>query len=177
MLSTEVQDSHAWYLATAQALREGRLHDVDLLAVAEELEEIGNEKKRALESYLTNLLMHLLKWRFQPNRRSSSWISSIREARNQLQSLLEFNPSLKPYYLSVFPKCYTKAHKDARLETGLSLDTFPPTCPWSTDEILEEDFYLKEFADFWEQHWNRSATVNCGKSTQNSVKLVARQEC
>lgn len=151
MLTTEVQDAHAWYLATAQALREGRLNDVDLLEVAEELEDMGKNLKRSLESYATNLLLHLLKWRFQSNRRSASWINSIDESRDQLQKLLKFNPSLQPYYLSNLPECYQKACTRARNQTGLTLNTFPPINPWTSEQILDDDLYLMEFADFWQQ--------------------------
>lgn len=149
MLTTNLQDSYAWLSTTAIALREGRLNDVDLMQVAETLENMGSEKENALESHLTNLLMHLLKWRFQPNHQSSSWISSIREARRQIKRLIKRNPSLKPYYIEVFPECYQDAREDAVIETGLSLETFPVQCPWTAEEILNDALYLQEFAEFY----------------------------
>jgi hypothetical protein len=87
--------------------------------------------------------MHLLKYKYQPDKRSNSWLSTIFEHRRRLKEELTESPSLKKYFSEVFSECYQDARKLASLETGLSVDTFPVDCPFTTDEILNQD-YLPE---------------------------------
>ena len=84
--------------------------------------------------------MHLLKYKYQPDRRSNSWLNTIDEQRNQLELLLEYSPSLKPFYFEVFNKCYLKARRSAANETELSINTFPDLSPFSLDDTLSNDW-------------------------------------
>src|SRR5438067_12834945 len=88
-------DYYSWTAAQAQALRERRTSALDWGNLAEEVEDLGKAERHRLESHLEGLLMHLLKWGYQPQRRSPSWRNSIEEHRFRVQQVLRGNPSLK----------------------------------------------------------------------------------
>ena len=102
---------------------------------------MGKSEKRELVSRLTVLLLHLLKWQFQPALRGHSWRNSIRVQRIGLASLVRDNPSLK----SVLGEAIAEAHRIARIEaeneTDITEDTFPPVCPWSFEQMMADDFW------------------------------------
>ena len=87
------QDFYLWTQQQAALLRQGSLTTVDVENLAEEIESMGKNDKRSLGSFLENILMHLLKWQFQPERRCNSWIESIGNGRNETERLLEYSPS------------------------------------------------------------------------------------
>lgn len=134
------QDYYQWLNTTAQLLRDRRLDDVDFDNLIEEIEDMGSSQRRELKNRLIVLLMHLLKYQYQPSKRSSSWVSTILEQRRQLEFLLKDSPSLKPYYLEVFFDCYTDAVKDASSETKLPLKTFPVESPFLPLDVINSDF-------------------------------------
>ena len=105
---------------------------------------MGKTEKRELASQLTLLLLHLLKWRFQPGRRSRGWEVSIKVQRNLLVDHLEDNPSLKPLIPAVTEKSYQIAVLEAVAETGFPESTFPESCPWSFDQVMDADFWPEE---------------------------------
>ena len=133
------QDFYAWTQNQAQLLRAGRFDVLDLQQIAEELEDMGRTEKRALESRLEILVMHLLKWQYQPNLRSRSWQLTIKEQRLRVQNLLEDNPSLQPYLCQRIDKIYRLAVIAAERETGLNL--FPDICPYEIEQILSDSFF------------------------------------
>ncbi|MES2207276.1 MAG: DUF29 domain-containing protein [Pseudomonadota bacterium] len=135
------QDFYAWANKQAALLRAGKLEQVDLEHVAEEIESMGKSEKRALASRIEVLLMHLLKWQFQPNLQSRSWGDSIEEQRERIVDLLEDNPSLKSQIDESFKKSYFYAVKGAVRETGLSKELFPTECPWVFEQIIANDFW------------------------------------
>ncbi|WP_413172861.1 DUF29 domain-containing protein [Anabaena azotica] len=137
------EDFYLWIETTAKQLRNGNFVEIDLANLIEEIESMGRSEKRALKSNLLVLLMHLLKYKYQPEKRSNSWLSTMFEHRRRLKEELTESPSLKKYFSEVFSECYQDARKLASLETDLSLDTFPVSCPLTTDEILNQD-YLPE---------------------------------
>jgi len=134
------QDFYLWIETTAQQLKEGRFSELDLDNLIEEIETMGRNQKDALESNLIIILVHLLKWQYQPNKRSRSWESSIFEHRRRIKKAFKNSPSLKPYFREVFNECYQDARKQASIETGLSLKVFPLESPFNIDEVLDEDF-------------------------------------
>ena len=134
------QDFYAWLNKQAAHLRAKRWDAVDVMNVAEELEDMARSERRAVESRLNTLLVHLLKWRWQPTHRSGSWRSSIEHARDALDDLLQESPSLRPQLLTMLPKQYRRARRYAAHETTLPEATFPATCPWSLDELQDQDF-------------------------------------
>src|SRR5271156_6912445 len=85
------QDLYTWASQTAKLLREGRLGDLDLAAVAEEIDDVGEEQYLRLESALRVLLHHVLKWDHQPAARSRSWAITVREQRRRVERQLRKN--------------------------------------------------------------------------------------
>ncbi|MBG1266871.1 DUF29 domain-containing protein [Nostoc sp. WHI] len=134
------QDFYLWIETTAKQLKEGRFSEVDLENLIEEIECMGRSEKHALASNLVVLLMHLLKYKYQPEKRSNSWKGTIREHRRRLTITFKDSPSLKLYFQEVWTECYQDARKQASDETSLSLDTFGVDSPFTADECLDEDF-------------------------------------
>lgn len=134
------QDHCLWLEATANLLRSGQLELIDFEHLIEEIEDIGKEKRRELKNRLRVLLMHLLKYKYQPDKCSSSWVNTILEQYRQIESLLEDSPSLKPYYLEIFSDCYLKAVVDASTETKLPIDTFPSGSPFSATDVINSAY-------------------------------------
>ncbi|MBC5794580.1 DUF29 domain-containing protein [Sphaerospermopsis sp. LEGE 00249] len=130
------QDFYLWIETTAQQLRQGDFTEVDLGNLIEEIESMGRSEKRELKSRLIVLLMHLLKWHYQPEKRSASWQSTITEQRICLEELLEDSPSLQPLFTELFADCYNKARLKASQETGIKLNLFPQQSPFSLDEVM-----------------------------------------
>ena len=86
------RDFYAWANEQAALLRAGKLMEADIQNIAEEIESMGRSEKRELVSRLTVLLLHLLKWQFQPGLRGTSWRLSIENTRYQLEEHIEDNP-------------------------------------------------------------------------------------
>lgn len=134
------QDFNLWLEQTIRSLREGKLLEVDYDNLIEELESMGRSEKNALKSNLRILLMHLLKYKYQPEKRTNSWRYTITEHRQRIRDSLETSPSLKPFLDTVFEKCYQDASKLASDETGLSIETFPQACPFACEDVLNLDY-------------------------------------
>ncbi|MEA5583741.1 DUF29 domain-containing protein [Nodularia harveyana UHCC-0300] len=110
----------------------------------EEIEALGRKERQELRNLLSILIAHLLKWEFQPGKRSRSWLNTIRIQRLDTWELLEENPSLQPYLQEILPKAYMKAIALAIAETNLPTKTFPPHCPYTLEEILSDRYYPGE---------------------------------
>jgi hypothetical protein len=134
------QDHYLWMVTTAKLLRDRRLEQIDFEHLIEEIEEMGKDKQRELKSRLVVLLIHILKYQYQREKRSSSWVSTILEQQDQIEYLLEDSPSLKPYYREIFKPCYHKAIRHASLETNLSVQVFPTDYPFSPEDVINFDF-------------------------------------
>jgi hypothetical protein len=139
-------DFYAWCLTTARLIQEEKWYDIDTAALAEEVESLGRSQKRELESRLHVLVMHLLKWRYQPEGRQhgQSWRSTIRTQRLDLGLLLRDNPSLRPQLPLMLSERYPTARAHASDETGLPLPTFPQECPWMVVQLLDDNFWPQE---------------------------------
>ena len=136
------QDYYLWLEATAQLLREGQLSALDAANLLEEIEDMGRSEKRAVYSNLKMLLMHLLKYGYQPEKRSNSWRASIVEHRQRLKKAFQESPSLQAYYTEIFNECYQDARELAAAETGLAIDNFPVETPFTSEEILKSDYFF-----------------------------------
>jgi|HubBroStandDraft_1064217.scaffolds.fasta_scaffold354328_2 hypothetical protein len=134
-------DLYAWANEQAALLRAGRLSELDIENIAEEIESMARSEKRELTSRLTVLLVHLLKWRYQPALQSRSWQQTIEEQRIQLEDHLAENPSLKSQLDEIMAKAYRLAGIRAERETGLLRTSFPLTCPFTFDEAMNPDFW------------------------------------
>jgi hypothetical protein len=138
LISHYDQDFYAWTQEQSQLLRTGQLQLIDIQNLAEEIEDMGRAERRELESRLEILLMHLLKWQFQPSKRSRSWRLTIKEQRLRLQKHLKQNPSLKAAISDIFDDAYQLAVVSAEKETGL--DIFPEICLYTSEQVLLDGF-------------------------------------
>ncbi|MGK7933639.1 MAG: DUF29 domain-containing protein [Microcystaceae cyanobacterium] len=134
------KDYCLWLEQTIKQLQAGELNQLDVIALIEELQDMGNSEKNALESNLRILLMHLLKYRYQPHKRSNSWLFTIREHRKRLLKAFKKSPSLKRYYETVLAECYQDGRELASDETGLSLPVFPDESPFTLEDVLNVDY-------------------------------------
>ena len=135
--ATYEADFYLWTQQQAALLRQGQFNrvDLDLENIAEEIESMGKRDRRSVSSYLQNVLLHLLKWQYQPERRGTSWKLSIRNGRYQIRRLLSESPSLKPQLPAMIAEDYSPARENAADETGLPLTTFPDVCPFTVEQI------------------------------------------
>lgn len=138
------QDYYLWIEKTVEQLRQNQLQEIDIQNLIEELETMGRSEKRAVQSNLTVLLMHLLKYKYQPNKRSQSWRSTIVEHRRRLLILFKDSPSLKGYSQEIFAECYQDARQDAATETQLKVSVFPDECPFNLEVVLKVDYLADE---------------------------------
>ncbi|HEY9626799.1 MAG TPA: DUF29 domain-containing protein [Coleofasciculaceae cyanobacterium] len=137
-------DFYAWTQAQAQLLRQQHWSELDLPHLIEEIESLGKQQRSELRNRLSVLIAHLLKWHYQPQRRSRSWINTLRIQRLDTLDLLKDNPSLKPYLQTELQNFYQRAIALAAGETDLPLQTFPPNNPYTLEEILDDRFYPGE---------------------------------
>ncbi len=133
------RDLYSWSLEQANLLRAGKIAEADALNIAEELDDVGNEQYEKLQSALRILLLHLLQWDHQPQRRSRSWWASITVQRNQVVRVLRTNPGLKPRVDEVTIEAYEDARVLAAAQTNLGLGGFPARCPYGWEEIMERE--------------------------------------
>lgn len=137
------RDYYLWLENTIRLLREGKFDELDLFNLIAEIEGMSRTEKRAIASNLRIILMHLLKYKYQPEKRTNSWRFTIREHRLRLEKLLEDSPSLKNYFVEQFDRSYQNARKLAADETGLSIENFPTESPFSQEQTLNSK-YLPE---------------------------------
>lgn len=134
-------DYYGWTVDQARLLREGRLALIDRKRLAEEVEDLGRSEKREIESRLVLIILHLLKWQFQPEKRKGGWEASIRVHRRRLKTILKENPSLTNYPAAELTAAYDEARLGAEMETGLDYETFPEACPYVVEQILDDAFF------------------------------------
>lgn len=130
-----------WVHHNSGLLRSGCLEKADIDDIAEEIEDLGRSQHRALESHLEILIEHLLKWKIQPERRSRSWRNTIRGQRAQIARVLGKMPSLAPQLRPNLGEIYDRSVLGALLDTRLPEKAFPPSSPFSLDQILDQNFF------------------------------------
>jgi len=133
-------DFYGWIQQQAASLRAGKLAELDVANLIEEIESMGKREKRELESRLEVLLMHLLKWCYQPECRGSSWEASILEQRKRIDRHLKENPSLKSLVPQTYKGTYDYAVLEAVKETGMAKTAFPTLCPWTFEQTTDPNF-------------------------------------
>ena len=139
-------DLNLWLEETVSLLRKGELVALDIDILAEEIEDMGRYDKRALEQNLIRVLQHLLKWQYQPQKRTNSWKASITEHSLCLNRAFKQSPSLRKYFEEVFADCYSDARLIAAQETGLQLDVFPEICAYSFLNVLNPQYLPDDFS-------------------------------
>jgi Domain of unknown function DUF29 len=130
-------DLYSWARRQAELLRAGRLSEIDPVAIAEEIDDVGMEEYHRLESALRAAMLHLLKWDHQSDGRSRSWTLAIREHRRRVLRRLRKNPGLKSQLDEALEAAYEDARLEAASETGLPLSVFPAERPFDYAEIME----------------------------------------
>src|SRR5262245_34927484 len=130
-------DETGWLETTADLIRQRRLDAVELDILAVYLTDMARRDRREVFSRLVVLLAHLLKWDYQPDRRSGLWKGTILEQQRELRQLLE-SGTLRNHALAVFADAYADARKQAAAETGLARAAFPEACPWQLDDTLAD---------------------------------------
>jgi hypothetical protein len=137
-------DFYAWTQEQSKLLRSQQWELVDVENLIEEIETLGRQERRELRNRLTVLLGHLLKWQFQPGKRSNSWVAIIREQRREVETLLQENPSLKAYLDEAVQLAYQSGIDLAVRETDLPYKTFPEACPYALEQIFNSEFLPTE---------------------------------
>lgn len=137
-------DFLAWVEAQTEALRARQVDALDWVNLLEEVESMGASQRRELRNRMRVLLMHLIKWNWQPERRGTSWASSINVQRYELVDLFDTSPSLRRRAADVVFDIWPQARKEAAKETGLSQDVFPELCPWEIEQQILLTDWLPE---------------------------------
>lgn len=137
-------DFYGWLQVQTALLRQSQWHQLDLPNLIEEIESLGKKQRQELRNRLSVLVGHLLKWEFQPQNRSRSWMATIRIQRLDISDLLEESPSLRPYLEEALQKAHRKGVILAVKDTDLPESTFPSTCPYRLMDILDDRFYPGE---------------------------------
>ena len=135
------RDFHAWTRDQAEKLRTRAHNDVDWENVAEEIDSLGRSDRREISHRLGVLLLHLLKWQFQPRKRKLGWLSTVREQRHRIAQLIRESPSLKAYPARQMRREYEFARQNPIDETGLSESEFPVSCPYTIGDVLDDAYF------------------------------------
>ena len=137
-LRAYTEDYAGWVEDTARAIEDGRFEEIDRAALADEVRDLGKSERARIESALRVLVIHLLKTKYQPDKRTRSWEASIRVQRKHAAQFLQESPSLRADLPKLLSNAYDNARIDAANETGLDIDVFPETCEWTVSEVLAE---------------------------------------
>ena len=134
-------DIVAWASEQAELLRSRQWSALDIENIAEEIQDAGKSERRELDSRIAVLIGHLLKWKFQPEKRSKSWIDTIELQRERVADRLRLTPSLKhslggeTWLQEVWRDGLSIADK----ETGLQ--GLPRESLWTVDQLRDPQFY------------------------------------
>jgi hypothetical protein len=130
-------DLYGWVEDQVALLKANEVGSIDASHITQELDDLGRSEFDKLVSAIRVVLHHLLKWDHQPERRSRSWLITVRTHRRRIRRELRDSPSLKPKVEEAIGEAYPDALAGARRETGLSPQLFPQTCPYTWQEIVE----------------------------------------
>ena len=130
-----------WLDTQARHLRSGEMDQLDRVHLLEELEGMSRSERRQLRNRLIVLVQHLLKLRYQRQRRSLSWDVTIITQRVDIKLLLKESPSLRPTLAATLGDIYATAHQEAARETGLDIDNFPEQSPFTLDQVLDDEWW------------------------------------
>ena len=136
------QDYPEWLDITLNQLQNRDLENVDWEHLIEEITALGNEQRRKVESYLRQLIKHLLLYQYWETEKSycgKGWIEEIDNFRSELDLLLE-SKVLYNHCAKILDKIYIKARNNAIRKSELSPEIFPENCPYSLTEILNPEW-------------------------------------
>ncbi len=142
-------DYYSWARAQARALRARRADNLDWENLAEEVEDLANRNADALESQSERLIGHLLKTAVAPSRIREEnlrlWQLSVRDARRKIRAMLKRNPGLKARTHELFVEAWPGGRDQALAATGMPDEAIAETCPWTFEQVMEEDFEPARF--------------------------------
>ena len=138
------QDIHAWARNQAELLKEGRFDEIDAINIAEEILDVGEREYDKFESALAIILLHMLKWDHQPERRLRSWQNSIKEHRRRVEKQLRKVQSLKTRNGEAVEEAYDAARSWCQIETHIPEVDFPSSCPYDWEEIMTRSFVYED---------------------------------
>ncbi|MEA5533047.1 DUF29 domain-containing protein [Crocosphaera sp. XPORK-15E] len=133
-------DLTIWAKNTAQLLRERRWDAIDWDHLIEEVEDLGKSERSAIASQMERIMIHLLKWQYQLQRLTDSWLDSINDGRSQIRRKLEDSPSLVNYPRQILEKEYIRARREASRQTRLEISIFPESCPYIIEQVINDWF-------------------------------------
>ncbi len=142
------KDFYGWTQQQAEALAEKQISALDWQNLQEEVKSLGKQEYRELVSRLTVLIGHLLKWEYQPEKRSRSWFLTIREQRRAIRRHLYRNPSLKSRIAESLEDGFEAGLDLALRETNLPLRLFPTDCPYDFENIITDSFLCDTSQDW-----------------------------
>jgi len=135
------KDFYAWTMQNALLMKEGKMDELDIENLIEEIESMGRSEKWELIDRLSVLISHLLKWQYQTSLRGRSWELTIKEQRRRIDYHLKENSSLKGKMDELLKESYQLALLKAEKETGLNGSIFPQQCSYDFKEIMDDEFY------------------------------------
>jgi hypothetical protein len=136
------RDYYTWALRQARALKEHRLEELDWENLADEVEGLAKTERRELRSRLGVLLEHLIKWQFEPQRRTRSWRATVAVQRVEIRQHLDENPGLRPSIPDVLADAYEAGRTKISIRFLRSSDPQPPrSCPWTFEQVMDEQFW------------------------------------
>lgn len=134
--SLYLRDETAWLEDTADLITSDRLDEIDYQNLAEYLTDMARRDRREVDSRLALLMAHLLKWDYQPDKRTGNWRATIVVERQELAKLMG-RGVLRNHAEDVLAEAYRDAVEQAIAETGLPAETFPVECPYGLVELIE----------------------------------------
>lgn len=137
------EDFYGWAMKNAALLKKRKFSEVDMENIIEEIESMGRSEESQLTRRLCLVLIHLLKWQYQPTLQGKSWEITLREQRRASRRLITKNPSLKAKINECLFEAYEDAIDEAVKETGLDEKIFPSSCPYTFEQIMNNDFFPK----------------------------------
>ncbi|PSB06024.1 DUF29 domain-containing protein [filamentous cyanobacterium CCP1] len=133
-------DFYAWTLEQSKLLKNSDFESLDIVNLVEEIESLGKQQRQELRNRLGVLIGHILKWDYQPERRSKSWRATIREQRREVLQLLQENPSLKPYLEEAIAFAYESGLDLVVRETPLDYSDLPENCAYTPEQLFDPEF-------------------------------------
>lgn len=138
------RDYYLWLEKTAELLKAGQINQLDLENLIEEIENLGRSEKRAVISFLKQLIKHLLLYNYWETERQWSgrgWLEEISNFRFELSQYLD-SKTLKNYAKQDLTNIYTRARKEAIIKSNIT--NIPINCLYSIEQILNENFIPTE---------------------------------
>jgi hypothetical protein len=133
-------DFYLWCFEQAELLRRRCSAELDLPNMIEELQSMGREQRYNLKASYRLLISHLLKWQYQPERRSASWEITIIRERSHVKDRESDSHALRSQAAEIVEAAYPAARREAQVETGLPKSAFPPECPYTLDQLRDPDW-------------------------------------